>query len=238
MIRFLALVSLIGITKCQHAEATESSVSERVTIAIADFKPYIDLQAEGLGWHSQIVLGALEQSNQPVQLVFYSWTKIFQLLNDGQICSYSWLKNPDREKKWQFSVDYSDDSQHLWGRKDRKILLHNINDIKQYVVGVTRSYSYGPALDKVLSQATLEESLEDEVAVRKLLAGRIDIMPAAEPIMRNLLASYYPKQQRDIESKLEVEGLNHHFVCSANYASGTEAIKKLNQVLQKANPIP
>lgn len=217
-------------------QSVVAQTSNSVVVAIADFEPYIDLKANRLGLHSEIVLGGLEKSHQPVQLVFYSWSKILQMLDEGQICSYGWLKNPDREKKWQFSKNYSNDSQHLWGRKDKEILLHNIDDIQHYIVGVTRSYSYGAALDRVLKQAIREESLEDEIAVRKLLAGRIDIMPASEPIMFNLLSSYFAEQQNDIESKLEVEGLNHHFVCSANYAAGTKAIQKLNQILEKVNP--
>ena len=228
---YQALVFLLLISTSSLAKA------KPIVIAISDFPPSIDLSDENYGIHGELILGALREADQPFEIKIYSWTKIKQMLDTQDICSFGWVKNQERQKRWQYSRPYHADISYLWGRKDNPIKLNSVEDALKYSIGVTRGFSYGQEFDDLLTKASIDESFDDTVNLRKLLAGRIDLFPGQALIIRPILASRFTDQADQLEPKIVINNLSHHFVCNIDSQLGKEVIQKINPLLPNVEEI-
>ena len=199
-----------------------------VTILISDFLPMIDLSDENYGIHGELVLNALKKAKQPFEIQVYSWTKIKQMLDTQDVCSFGWVKNEERQEQWQYSLPYHADISYLWGRKDVEIKLNTLEDALNYRIGVTRGFSYGQQLDDLISRIETDESFDDTVNLRKLLAKRIDLFPAQGIITNHILTNRFADRVDQLEPKFEINRLSHHFVCNIRSQLGREVIQKIN----------
>lgn len=223
MFRFLAL--------CLVLSNIKSAGAETLTVAISDFPPSIDLSDKHYGIHGTIVLNALNRIGQPYQIKIFSWSRIAQMLDTQDICSFGWVKNKDRLTRWQYSVPYHADISYLWGRKDNQLNLASLEDATHYRIGVTRGFSYGQQFDDVLRKVETDEGFDDTVNLRKLLGGRIDLFPGQALIIKPILASRFAEQADELEPKLEINRLSHHFVCNIHSELGRQTIRKINPLL-------
>ncbi|GAB5379977.1 MAG: hypothetical protein Alis3KO_15200 [Aliiglaciecola sp.] len=224
MHRFFAVLLVLVCHACFSGAKT-------LVVAISDFPPSIDLSDENYGIHGAIVLGALKKSGHPFELKIFSWSRIKQMLDDGEVCSFGWVKNTERLKRWHFSRPYHADVSYLWGRRDNPIQLLELKDALKYRIGVTRGFSYGQKLDALLSTVETDEGFDDTVNLRKLLAGRIDLFPGQALIVEPILTNRFSDQANELEPKITINTLSHHFVCNINDEHGKEVIKAINPLL-------
>lgn len=204
-----------------------------LVVAISDFPPAIDLSDENYGTHGALVIDALKKTKQPFEIKIFSWTRIKKMLDTEEICSFGWVKNKERQKLWQYSHPYNADISYLWGRKDNKLKLLSLDDALQHRIGVTRGFSYGQHFDELLNSIETDESFDDASNLRKLIAGRIDLFPGQAIIIEPILVSQFSEQAHELETKIEINNLKHHFVCNAQSQLGKETIQKLNPFLPK-----
>lgn len=205
--------------------------STKIIVAISDFPPSIDLSKKNFGIHGKIVLDALKKAEQTFEIKIYSWSKIETLLNTADVCSFGWVKNNSRMSRWYYSKPYHSDVSYLWGRKDNPIKLDTLADAGRYRIGVTRGFSYGQNFDDLMAKIEVDEGPDDTVNLKKLLAGRIDFFPGQGLIIRPILRSRFATRLDELEPKMQINILSHHFVCNIKYALGRDAIKKLNVFL-------
>ena len=209
--------------------------AETLIIAISDFPPSIDLSDKNYGIHGTLVLNALKEIKQPYDIKIYSWTRIKKMLDTEDICSFGWVKNAERQKRWQYSRPYHADVSYLWGRKDNPLKLKTLRDALSYRIGVTRGFSYGQMFDNLLGSIETDEGFDDIVNLRKLLAGRIDLFPAQAIIVEPILEARFADQAHELEPKLKINNLSHYFVCNINSKLGKEVIQKINPQLPHVN---
>ena len=224
MCRCLVFVLLL-ITKPFLIEA------KPVVVAISDFPPWINVSEEYYGVHGAIVIRALQKAKVPYEIKISSWARIRKMLSSEDVCSFGFVKNKERLAKWQYSRPYHTDKTFLWGRKNNRLELNNIQDAAQYRLAVTSGYSYGQEFDEFLSHMETDESLNDTINLRKLLAGRIDLFPGQIKIIKPLMATQFPDQIDELEPKIQINQLNHHFVCNKNSETGKQVIQKINRYL-------
>lgn len=200
-------------------------------MAISDFPPYFVVADRDYGLHGKIIFDALKKTGQAYEVKVFSWSKITQMLSSENVCSFAWLKNAERLNQWHFSQPYYKDVSFFWGRKDNPITINRIEDVKKYKLGVTRSYSYGEEMDALLKLMHVDESLDDEINVRKLLARRIELFVSQKMVIKQILKKTFPHQVDVLEPKFKIDNVRHHFVCHKNFDLGKRTIERLNMLL-------
>lgn len=228
------LTASMIISLCVSFLANAAQFKQTILISLSNYEPYIDFESPTLGSHGKIIFTALQKKKQPYLIEYSSWTKVEQLLDQGQTCSFGWLKTPSREQRWQYSSPYIEEYRYIWGLKGKIFNIKNINDLKSYSIAVSRGYSYGKELDSILSEMRVDESVDDIVNFRKLLANRVDFVISSKEIKDSILGKYFTDNIDTIEIKYTHTPLPFHFVCSKGYKLGHEAISKLNQAFAKA----
>lgn len=103
------------------------------------------------------------------------------------------IKTPERSEYLLFSIPVMTVRGLIWsvpGEGRPAPTYDTLEDLRDYRIGVTRGYSYGPELDELLKTMTVDTANSDYSNYRKLLQGRIDIFPCNEIVARGLFREH------------------------------------------------
>jgi polar amino acid transport system substrate-binding protein len=110
----------------------------------------------------------------------YPWARAYKMAQkEKDILIYQLSYSKERESLFQLVGPIYHSADYLWKLKIRKdIVLKNLEDAKQYRVGTVRDYfSHKYLLEKGFEEGkNLEAVYDDDMNVKKLASGRIDLM--------------------------------------------------------------
>ncbi len=171
MQRFFVIVSLLFAAVC--AEAQE------LKIVTEDFSPYnYEEKGEITGLSTKVIRAVLKELGTDCKINLYPWAKAYNMaLEQENVLIYSILRISEREKlfKWVGEIPVSE--MYFFKLKQRAdIKIASLDDAKKYSIGVTREtaphqYLSGKGFE------LKEIDSRDELSIRKLVNGRIDLMP-------------------------------------------------------------
>ncbi len=119
---------------------------------------------------------------QNITIKLYPWVRAQALVKSGQadvlIGPY---KTPEREKWMDFtSVPYFQDASFFFVRAGSSITwdgdLRLLRDVR---IGMVPSWSWGEELESILGDLTVDYAPTIDLCFRKLLAGRLDMVPCS-----------------------------------------------------------
>jgi polar amino acid transport system substrate-binding protein len=104
-------------------------------------------------------------------------------------------------------------------------------------LGATRGYYYGQAFERaeLTGQLNIQRINSDEVALRQLLAGRIDLFPIAKTVALSLLTQQFTPAERaqlNFHPK-PLSSHNQHLLLSRQLPGNAELIERFNRGLQQ-----
>ena len=152
------------------------------TIMTEELPPYnFSRQGKVVGASTDILLQILAKNNvradrKSIQLL--PWPRAYQmaLATPGAIL-YSTARTDERENLFQWVGPITNITMGLIALKERNIQIDTLQDLRKYTIGTIRD----GAPDQLLLKAGIPESHLDRIAspesnIKKLLAGRIDLM--------------------------------------------------------------
>lgn len=164
---FLALLAL----QCAWAEETMILTTE-------DAPPTNMLAADGktiIGSATEQIQELFKRAGIPYTITLYPWVRaITMATNDRNTCVYSTTRTEPRENQFRWVGPVAPNDWVLFAKEDSKITLSALNDAKKFRVGGYR----GDAVALYLEEQgfKLDNATNDEQSLKKLLAGRIDLM--------------------------------------------------------------
>lgn len=119
------------------------------------------------------------------------WETMIEMMKTGDLdVIVDAYVTPERSEFLDYSlVPYGVFPQALFAKKDSGIVFDgNLESLKDYSIGITRGYAYGPKLDPLIESNALKfEGSDDSKSVfRKLKNGRVDLV-ADTPFTGNAL---------------------------------------------------
>lgn len=112
-----------------------------------------------------------------------------------------------------------------------------MDDLKKFTLGWIYAYSYGPELDKILSEKAVKiETLNrPEQGFKMLLKGRIEVLPLEVNVGKSILENTFPEQELKKITHHEKAFLNNSsFLLFPKSLTGSkELAEKFNRQLQK-----
>ncbi|SMF54540.1 amino acid ABC transporter substrate-binding protein, PAAT family [Pseudobacteriovorax antillogorgiicola] len=154
--------------------------SETITLGNGEWDPYQSSTMDGFGYASKIVTEAFKKEGIDVKYNFYPWARALDSASKGKVAgTFLWGYKKEREKHFLYSEPILDVSYVFFYLAERKFDWKKIDDLKDKRIGTTIKYSYGEAFDKARAKGIFEadDSNSDETNFKKLLAGRVDIIP-------------------------------------------------------------
>lgn len=114
------------------------------------------------------------------------------------------IKTSEREEFLRFTQPIMTVRGLMWSladREDGSIQFDELEDLKQYRIGVTRGYSYGPDFDRLLEKMNADIANSDYSNYLKLLQHRIDVFPGNEIVAQGLFKEYPELQGKFVHSQ-------------------------------------
>ncbi|MBD9414520.1 transporter substrate-binding domain-containing protein [Pseudomonas sp. PDM16] len=195
-IRWLLLASLLL--------SGSSALAERVVrVGTGDWVPYVDQHREDGGALVRLVKAVFTAAGYQVEFVFYPWDRNVLMLQQGMldaIMPYSC--SPIRLDYGVCSEPLVRGQVVLFHRKDLPFDWTRVEDLKDYRIGTTLGYSYGPEFDGALNKGLLriEQNSKEDTAFRLLELKRIDLHPQDRAVGYSMLRRLFPGEQ----------GITHH----------------------------
>ncbi len=164
---------------------------ETVVISTGEWAPWCGSKLHNKGAILDIVTRAFARRGYNTQFKFYVWRRAFKLMAAGDVqASAYWYHREKYEKVALFSEPLNTEEHVFIHLKSTHIRpWKTLTDLKGYRIGATGGFSYSDefwrlAKEKVL---TVEVVQNDDLNMKKLLAGRIDMFPTTRRVGYNVL---------------------------------------------------
>ena len=171
--------------------------ADEITLTSGEWRPYLSEQLPHYGVLSRIVSEAFALEGVTVRYTFRPWARAIAEAQQGRVQgSVVWsigAPGSSRNRDFYFSDLVYEDQSGFFHRKDFPFTWTNINDLpKRYKVGGVAGYEY--AFEK-LPGVNIDRAPSDELAMRKLLAGRFEVFPSSQGVGMYVLRTRFTPEE-------------------------------------------
>lgn len=219
---FLAFFSLI----------TKASTLQVVTTEFPPFQYTSNDKVKGVA--TEIVEAVIENAGYNANIKSYPWARALKLgMKEREVLIYSIVRSPEREKKFKWIGVIAPYKVHFWKLKARKdIKVNSIEVAKHYRCGATTGDIKTDQLLKLgfVSGVNLDIVASDQQNVRRLFAGKIDLMTHDDLSFRHSVET----EKLDfslVEKMIYLEGSSREMQLAASLGTPDHVVEKLRASL-------
>ncbi|WP_028866027.1 substrate-binding periplasmic protein [Psychromonas aquimarina] len=162
-----------------------SGNAQQVKAVTTDFPPFQMIQnGKIVGMSTEIVSEMAETAAVSIEIFMYPWARAYQsALKEKNVLIYNLLRTPEREKQFKWIGKIVPNDVNFWKLKSRKdIVIQSLDDAKKYTIGVTNMDMKHHYLIAA-GFKNIQVVPKDIQNIRKLFAGRIDLLPFSNEIV-------------------------------------------------------
>jgi polar amino acid transport system substrate-binding protein len=169
-----------------------------LNIAAYDYPPYFSKDLENGGFMTEIIVEAFKRSGHNVEIPFLPWKRALEGTKSGKHDGlFTIWYRPEREEWFVYSDPLPANELGFYKRKDQDISFKTIEDLKPYTIGVGRGYALPPGFDE--ASLKISEVKDDEVSLRKLHKGRVDLVLTDKILGKYIIDTRIPEAIPDLE---------------------------------------
>jgi len=230
MKRLRIIIALMGMLIL----SAPADAQQKINIMTEDIPPF-NFTKDGVvqGISTDTLLMMLEKAGYPANrsaIKVLPWARAYQAVQEepGSIL-YSMARTDEREKLFKWVGPIQEVSIGLIALKSRKIVINTLEDAKKYKIGTIRENATEQLLIKSgFDENTLDRIADAELNIKKLQAGRVDMLAF------NIPTTYYLMLQMGLSMK-DYEVVHTLKKVSFNFAfhkdTDDKLIEKLNSIL-------
>ena len=217
--------NMVAALLCLAIAMTQAaSAGETIRVTNGEWPPYLSEHLAHYGVSSHIVAEAFALVDVEVEYGFFPWKRSFTLAKNGEKWDGSavWYFSEERARHFHFSDAVTHVEIAFFHLNYASFDWETMEDLKDRKIGATLEYFYGAEFKDAIDAKIIrpEWAASDELNLRKLLKGRIDVFPGA------VLVTY--TQIRNTFGEEDAARFEHHPKLIRSTA--------LHLILAKANP--
>lgn len=167
----------VGLTMTNLARAESA-----ITIATGEWAPWTGAELSHHGFVNHVVAEAFADQGYAVQFEYYPWARAYHLVEAGQkpVASYVYASG-ERQRTVLYSDAITEEQIVFFVLKGQPFNVTGLEDLTGYIIGVTRGNTYTDEFRQMIDDGVLKADManSDVLNFRKLLSGRIDVLPAS-----------------------------------------------------------
>lgn len=177
---------------------------EKIRIAVGEWPPYISAEQKHNGVVSHIITDIFRDIGIEASIHFLPWSRAYDDAAKGRFSATAvWMHKQEREEDFIYSDIVLTEEFVFFHNKSLPFHWDTAKDLKKYKLGGVNASSYGPIIDKALTEGELVMGRVTHPIqnFRMLLHHRIDVFPfeinVGRAVMRDQLTS---EEQGEITS--------------------------------------
>lgn len=182
------------------AAASQFAGAAAMRVAAEDWPPYVSPALPDNGVTGAMAGAVLARLGSSLDVDYFPWkrTMEFGLHNPAYAGFMAVWRTPEREKLCYFSSALGSSQSVLAYLRDAPVHAASLNDLRDLRLGVVGGHSNGEEFDALVRKGVLqvEEGVNDETNLRKLLSRRFGAMVVERRVLRHLLASPQFRDER------------------------------------------
>jgi polar amino acid transport system substrate-binding protein len=186
-LRLLPLV--IGLLSAGAANAAGAAA---MRLAAEDWPPYVTPVMPENGVTGAMASAVLARLGSSLDVDYFPWKRTMEFgLHNPQYAGFMAVwRTPEREKLCYFSSPLGSSQSVLAYWKDAPVHAASLSDLRSMRVGVVGGHSNGEEFDALVRKGTLqvEEGVNDETNLRKLMSRRFNAIVIERRVLRYLLS--------------------------------------------------
>lgn len=199
MTRVLRAIRLLSLGVLGCLLLTQASAQEKLRLVADAWPPFTDASLLNNGLATDLVSTALTRAGYATAYEQVPWARAMMGLSEGRydILVNAWV-NDERRQIGDFSAQYLLNRVRFIKRARSSVQYRDLSQLYERPIAVIRGYAYSPEFD---NDRTLQKVPVGNfpVALRMLLAGRVDLAVEDEFVARYHLAA----EPRSVREKLE-----------------------------------
>lgn len=212
--------------------------AETVHLTNGEWSPYLGEHLPHHGVASRIVEEAFALEGIQVQWEFYPWPRALRNAESGKSAGTAvWRRSPEKEQNFFISDPVVDTSYYLFHRQDHAFDWQQISDLQDKRIGGAIDYNYGAAFQQAEKSGLvhMRRLSHEELALRMLLAGRLDVLPMDKVVAFDLLHRKFSSAERRQLTfhPLPLNSDTLHLLLSRKVAGNEALLRHFNLGLQK-----
>lgn len=175
------------------AACGSAAIASDLRLMTEEYPPYnFESGDRILGLGAEQVFEIMSRAGLTYDVEITRWSRaIGSARRKSATCVFSTFRTPDREGEFVWIGPLSEDRSLLIKRADRDIALQNLEDAQAYSVG-TQTGEFTVGILEAAGFDNVEQAPSMADALKKLLAGRNDLMAVPELFYRRLLDEGVP----------------------------------------------
>lgn len=163
---------------------TESQLSKQLLVVTENSPPfnYLDKQGNISGSSTVLIKKVLKQAGISYRMEMFPWVRAYQLaLERPNVLIYTIARHPQRESlfQWICPINHSEPVYLYKLRESTHLNAQSLEQLKKYRLGITKRGLSNQFLREhgFTSHQQLDESVQEETNIKKLIKGRVDYLP-------------------------------------------------------------
>ncbi len=213
--------------------AASGTSAEPLAMATGEWTPYTSEHMEGYGFITEIVTETCREMNIDPEYRFYPWRRCYTAVLSGKVWgAFPYSYTEERAGEVLFSEPVGESKTVFFYYKNKKCEFETIADLKPCKLGGVVGYFYEEAFKK--ADLNVDYAPDETSAVRKLFAGRTDLLPLNELVGWQIIRTEYPDHAKEFGVLKKPYDINElSMIVSKSYPDGESYLKRFNEALAK-----
>lgn len=231
-------LSLLGLLLLM-ASGPAAAAAAALRIATGELPPYATQSRSDQGIALEIVRRAFALSGHKVEFHFMPWARAQQETKAGQWdASAYWGASSERRRDFLLSDNVLTEQWLLVYRRELQLDWSALGDLLPYKLGFIREYTYTPELWALIQggEQKVDATPTDLAGLRKLLLGRIDVLPIERNVACDLLSRHFsPGEAARLAAhpRLLTDSFSTHLILPPQLPRSPALLHDFNQGLKK-----
>jgi len=165
-----------------------------VRLAAEEWPPFVSAALPEQGMSGAYVGAVFARIGSAIAIDYFPWKRTMEVgMNDPNYAGLLAVwRTPQREAQCYFSAPIASTLNVLAYLKEAPVLASTLRELRNASLGIVAGYSNGEEFDGLVRRGLLhvQEGVNDEINLRKLLSKRFDAMVIEKRVLRHLLASH------------------------------------------------